>query len=263
MQVAGGDVGDSFVGECTTSDRDWNIPGRVVAGTELPVTVVSPAGDCAIRYQRARMQVAGGDVGDSFAGEYATSHRDWNITSRVAAVTELPVNVVSPAGDCAIRNQRTRMTVAGGDLSDSFVGKYTTSHRDWNIPGRVVTGPELPVTVVSPAGDCAIRYQRTRMAPAGGDVSDSFVGECTTSHRDWNITSRVATVTELPDIVGSPAGDCAVRNQGTRVIHAGCDVGRWRTYCWSSSRLRRHHPSTRPNNNPNNKQNKNDKSTHE
>ena len=48
MDVAGGDVSDSFVGECTTSDRDWNISVRVVAGTDLPVTVDSPAGDCAI-----------------------------------------------------------------------------------------------------------------------------------------------------------------------------------------------------------------------
>ena len=102
------------------------------------------------------------------------------------------------------------MGVAGGDVSDSFTCEYTKSHRDWNIPVHVVTGPELPGTVPSPAGDCAIRYQRTRMGVAGGDVSDSFTFECTTSHRDWNITVRVATVTELPVTVVSPAGDCAI-----------------------------------------------------
>jgi hypothetical protein len=53
------------------------------------------------------------------------------------------------------------------------------------------------------------------MIRAGGDVSDSFVGECTTSHRDWNITVRVAAVTELPVTelpvtVVSPAGDGAI-----------------------------------------------------
>ena len=48
MERTGCDVSDSFVGECTTSDRDWNITVRVVTGTDLPVTVVSPAGDCAI-----------------------------------------------------------------------------------------------------------------------------------------------------------------------------------------------------------------------
>jgi hypothetical protein len=156
------------------------------------------------------MVVAGGDVSDSFVGECTTRHRDWNITVRVAAVTELPVTVVSPAGDSAIRYQRTRMGVAGGDVSDSFVGECTTCHRGWNITVCVVTGPELPETVVSPAGDCAVRYQRTRMGRAGGDVSDSFVDECTTRHRDWNIPRRVATVTELPVTVVSPAGDCAV-----------------------------------------------------
>ena len=83
-------------------------------------------------------------------------------------------------------------------------------HRDWNITSRVVTITELPDPVVSPAGDCAVRYQRTHMVAAGGDVSDSFVGKCTTSHRDWNITVRVATVTELPVTVVSPAGDCAI-----------------------------------------------------
>ena len=101
------------------------------------------------------------------------------------------------------------------------------------------------------------------MAPAGGDVSDSFVGECTTCHRDRNITVRVATVTELPVTVESPAGHGTVRYQRTRMAPASCDVSRWRNYDWSSSRLRRHHPSTRPNNNPSNKQSKNDKTTHE
>ena len=48
------------------------------------------------------MVVTGGDLSDSFVLEYTTSHRYWNITVRVAAVTELPVTVVSPAGDCAI-----------------------------------------------------------------------------------------------------------------------------------------------------------------
>ena len=48
------------------------------------------------------MERTGCDVSDSFVGEYATSHRDWNIAVRVATVTELPGTVVSPAGDCAI-----------------------------------------------------------------------------------------------------------------------------------------------------------------
>ena len=48
------------------------------------------------------------------------------------------------------------------------------------------------------------------MEVTGGDVSDSFVGECTTRHRDWNIAVRVATVTELHVAVVPPAGDCAI-----------------------------------------------------
>ena len=155
------------------------------------------------------------------------------------------------------------MIHASSDVSDKFVGKCTTSHRDRNIPSRVTAVTELPVTVVSPAGDCAIRNQRTRMIQPGRDVDDSFVGECTTCHRDRNITVRVAAVTELPLIVVSPAGDGAVRYQCTRMMRAGSDVSRWRNYDWSSSRLRRHHPSTRPNNNPSNNQSKNDKTTHE
>jgi hypothetical protein len=153
---------------------------------------------------------AGGDVSDSFIGEYTTSHRDWKIPSRGATVTEHPVIVVSPAGDGTVRYQRTRTGPTGGDVSDSFVDEYTTSHRHRNITVRVATVTELPVTVPSPAGDSAVRYQRTRMGLAGGDVSDSFVGECTTSHRGWNIPVRVATVTELPETVVSPAGDCAI-----------------------------------------------------
>ena len=158
---------------------------------------------------------AGCDVDDSFVGEYTTSHRHWNITVRGVTVTDLPVTVVSPAGDGAVRYQRTRMTVAGGDVDDSFTCECTTSHRGRNITERVTAVTELPGPVVSPAGDCAIRYQRTRMIRAGGDVSDSFVGECTTSHRDWNITVRVAAVTELPVTelpvtVVSPAGDGAI-----------------------------------------------------
>ena len=88
------------------------------------------------------------------------------------------------------------MIRAGGDLGDSFVGVCTTSHRDWNIPVRGVTATELPVTVVSPAGNGAICNQRTRMAVSGGDVSDSFVRECTTRHRNRNITVRVTSVTK-------------------------------------------------------------------
>ncbi|CAB4545684.1 unannotated protein [freshwater metagenome] len=102
------------------------------------------------------------------------------------------------------------MGPAGGDVSDSFIGECTTSHRHWNITARVATVTELPVIVESPAGDCAIRNQRTRMYRAGCDCSDSFIGECTTRHRHWNITVRVATVTELAVIVVSPAGDCAI-----------------------------------------------------
>ena len=48
------------------------------------------------------------------------------------------------------------------------------------------------------------------MERTGRDVSDSFVGECTTRHRHRNITSRGATVTELPVTVVPPAGDCAI-----------------------------------------------------
>ncbi|CAB4545698.1 unannotated protein [freshwater metagenome] len=102
------------------------------------------------------MQVAGGDLSDSFVLECTTSHRDWNITVRVATVTELPGTVVSPAGDCAVRYQRTRMIVAGSDVSDSFVGERTTSDSHRDIAAREVAGAELPVTVGSPAGDCAI-----------------------------------------------------------------------------------------------------------
>ena len=153
---------------------------------------------------------AGRDVSDSFIGEYTTSHLDWDITVRVASVTELPLTVVAPAGDCAVRNQRTRMGPAGRDASDSLVVEYTTRHRDWTITPRVATVTELPVPVYSPAGDSAVRNHRTRMGPAGGDASDSFVGEYTTSHRHWDITVRGATVTELPESVVSPAGDCAI-----------------------------------------------------
>ena len=168
METAGRDVSDSFVGECTTSHRHWNITVRVATNTieddvfagdtvtDLPVIVGAPAGDCAVRNQRTRMETAGCDVSDSFVGECTTSDRDWNITVRVATVTELPVNVPSPAGDCAVRNQRTRIVTAGCDVSDSFVGECTTSHRHWNITVRVATVTELPVIVVAPAGDCAI-----------------------------------------------------------------------------------------------------------
>ena len=48
MISAGCDVSDSFVGECTTSDRHRNITLGGVTGPELPVIVVSPAGDGAV-----------------------------------------------------------------------------------------------------------------------------------------------------------------------------------------------------------------------
>ena len=103
MECTGCDVSDSFVGECTTSYRDWNIAVRVATVTELPVNVVSPAGDGAVRKHSTRVVVAASDVSDSFAGELR-KHDDRYGCVRVGggAVTELPVTVVSPAGDCAI-----------------------------------------------------------------------------------------------------------------------------------------------------------------
>ena len=63
------------------------------------MVVVAPAGGGAVRQQGTRMAGAGGDVGDSFAGQRTTSDSDRRVsTSRRKSL----VLVVAPAGDGAV-----------------------------------------------------------------------------------------------------------------------------------------------------------------
>jgi hypothetical protein len=146
MAVAGCDLGDGFVFECTTSNRDWDVAVVGVTGSELPVSTETPAGDCAIRDQRTRMGAAGCDLGDCFVFECAASNRHWGVAVVGVTGSKLPVSAVTPAGDCAVRDQRTRMAATGCDLGDCFVFECTTSNRHGNIAAVGVACSKLPIS---------------------------------------------------------------------------------------------------------------------
>ena len=103
------------------------------------------------------------------------------------------------------------MDAAGGDVGDSFASERTTGDGDGccRVDGGAVT--ELPIRVVAPAGDGTVRQHGTRMGDAGGDVGDSFTGESIISDGDGCCRVDGGAVTELPELIGTPAGDCAVR----------------------------------------------------
>ena len=111
---------------------------------------------------------------------------------------------------CAFIRRQSRPNLGGA--THGWCNDVSQPHnRHRNIPVSVVTGAELPVNVVAPAGGGTVRKHSTRVVVAASDVSDSFAGELR-KHDDRYGCVRVGggAVTELAVTVVSPAGDCAI-----------------------------------------------------
>ena len=115
-------MGDYFSCERATSysNRHTAVGGDAIA--ELPVIVTAPAGDSTVLCQCTRMPSTGGDVGDYFSCERATSYGNRHTAVGGGAISELPVFVAAPAGDSTVLCQCTRIFITDRDLGASLTG---------------------------------------------------------------------------------------------------------------------------------------------
>src|SRR5207245_597792 len=109
LGAAGGDGGDAA---CKPGDVDRGQPGGRRAVAELAVAVGAPALHSASARQRAGVQGAGGDGGDT-ACEPNDVYR--GRAAGLRPIAELAIAVVAPALDSACARERTAVRVPCGD----------------------------------------------------------------------------------------------------------------------------------------------------
>jgi hypothetical protein len=149
-------------------------------------------------------------LGDGFTVECTTCDGNGNVTVTVISNSELPKQVVSPAGDGAIREQCAGMPTTNGDLGGCFSRECTARDCNRNVAFGRVTGSELPKSIATPTCDGGVGQQRTCVhASAGCDLGDRFAGECTSGDLNWNTGVNVVAYAELPIRVVTPTLDVA------------------------------------------------------
>jgi hypothetical protein len=155
--------------------------------------------------------------------------------ARRRTISQLSIYVVAPAADLATRQQRTRVAPTGGDLGHPVehvlalgVPGGEDLHRVRPVRRRTIS--QLPICVVAPAADRAIRQQRTRATAAEGDLrhpTEHVLALGVPGGEDLH-RIRPAIREAVPELTGAaraPAADRAIRQQRTRVGAAGGDLG--------------------------------------
>ena len=94
MGAAGADAASGS----DTRDLDWKVRGGIGLVTELPVGVITPTPDSAVRQHCTVMGAADADAGSGSD----TRDLDWKVRVGIGPVAELPVGVGSPAPDSSV-----------------------------------------------------------------------------------------------------------------------------------------------------------------
>ena len=159
------------------------------AVSELALIVSSPSGHRAILTHRDAGLSAGRQPDDCFAGQYAGNiHRHRLRAGRVGIITQLPVCVVSPSGQRAIRGQRQVVIAARSHPHNRLASQYAKPHRRGHrsVGGRSVT--EVAVGVVPP-----------RQQPALGPLQYQIVASAAVVVDDeWIIDAAIGQGDRLP-----------------------------------------------------------------
>ena len=113
----------------------------------------------------------------------------------------LPIDIVSPAGHCAVALQSASMIIAGADLGKG--------------PGR---RRGTAIRIAPPAGQCAVAFQPAGMVPPPA----------------LNLNVSSAYRQGLPVKIVSPADQCPVALQPAGMVTAGADLGRSRPAAWTA-----------------------------
>jgi len=190
--------------------------------------IVSPTDHGAVRTQRHGMIVSGGDGNHGLAGQHSgsiNSHRHLALVTVCrfsGSGAELPEAAGAPCGESAVRTKREAVLVARRDGDHPFPGQDAVAfHEHRHIGIRCLVVSELPVVIVPPCGQGAVRTQSQTLAPTRRDGDDVLARQhaaAVHAHRSGAAVNPGLPVAQLPIRSIPPRRHRAVGAQGVAGI---------------------------------------------
>ena len=220
--VACGTCGDpyDFTAVPEARDLNWGGPPDNGAISELAVSVVAPAPDCAVDPKGDVVVVACGN------GNYPTEagHREWRQPGINATVTELATAIGAPGQNGTIESEGQAVVVACACCNGSYATQCPTGkvgHLNWSGPLGGGTVPELTKCVVAPSQDRTIEFARQTVSEACGNGYDS-TPRPEAANLNWRKPVVGRAVPELAKAIAAPSQDRTIGFQGQTIAAATC-----------------------------------------